>query len=194
MIMRRLLASLLVTHPIDVTVSAQLPHFAKLTDIAGSINDLYGWSINAHRGQLAIGAPSDCVPRQHGIVSIREWDGKAFTDAVEIHRSVCTGHVLDLDGTRVLVGNRHPDNHRFWGEAVLLEFDGSSWTTVQSFHSESAVDDEFGFAVALEGSRVVVGAPRANKVQVFEQTTAGWQKTATLTIANLASTDPDSFD
>lgn len=74
------------------------------------------------------------------------------------------GVSVDLDGSRIVVGAQNADSTAgaSTGSVRVYEFDGASWNqTLALAGSSTAVGDNLGRAVALDGARVIAGAPAA---------------------------------
>ena len=76
----------------------------------------------------------------------------------------------------------------------LFERSGMAWTQVAAIDSPDRLpDDEFGRAVAIEGNRIVVGAPKTQSgrgaVYVFEGSGSAWDQ-----VGRFTASDAQSFD
>lgn len=94
------------------------------------------------------------------------------------------GSDVALSGTLALVG---ADNDEGGGAAYLFEDTGSTWVQIAKLKPAGlAASADFGYAVAIDGDMLAVGAPDFNagtgKVYVYEHfDSLGWLLTATLT-------------
>jgi outer membrane protein assembly factor BamB len=81
------------------------------------------------------------------------------------------GASVALEGNRVLIGARVDSTNGFFvGQAHL--FDATTGTLLRTFDDPTPTDsDLFGSSVALEGNRVLVGAPGASQAHLFDVTT-----------------------
>ena len=72
------------------------------------------------------------------------------------------GATVAVDGTIAVVGApEDDDDDSSSGAAYVFRFDGTDWTQEQKLTaSDAAGGDDFGFAVAISGDMIVVGAPR----------------------------------
>lgn len=76
------------------------------------------------------------------------------------------GRSVATSGDTILVGAPFDSGgDTFSGSAYVYGFDGSQWTAEAEFDVAEA-GDAFGFAVALEGSRSVIGAPTHAEAQI----------------------------
>jgi hypothetical protein len=92
------------------------------------------------------------------------------------------GKSVAMSGARAIVGAKGdemgPDTT---GSAYFLEFNGSSWTEVQKVYASDADHlDNFGWSVAMDANRAVIGAPFAGSggaAYVFEHDGTGFVET-----------------
>ncbi len=100
------------------------------------------------------------------------------------------GSAVHLDRDRLIVGAPHSTAAALSsGAAYVFERVGAVWTQTAKLEAgDGSQADRFGFAVALEGDRAVVGAPRVDGFQtdigavyVFERVGTAWVETARLT-------------
>ena len=108
------------------------------------------------------------------------------------------GHAIDIDGGVMIVGARLDDGNR--GAAYVFRFDGSAWVQeAKLVASVRAVQDEFGYQVALDGDTAVIGARQAQNngngaAYVFvHDGNGGWSQQAKLTDAGGAARDQFGF-
>jgi len=96
------------------------------------------------------------------------------------------GAAVALEGTTLVVGSPAAsiDN----GSVYVFGWEGNNWVqTERLVASESALDDEFGYALALQGNTLAVGAPGApsynqdaGHVYVFKRTASGFAESTIL--------------
>lgn len=93
------------------------------------------------------------------------------------------GRSVALDGDTALVGAPfHDGRGNVAGTAYVYRFVGGSWTQEAELEaSEAAAGDRAGYAVAIDGDTVVVGAPNRRAVYVFARIGNTWTQQATLT-------------
>lgn len=115
------------------------------------------------------------------------WEEKGI---ITITGSLELGAALAIDGTRAVASADYTVNGDSWGSAYVLERDqGGTWASVATLTSPGG--DRFGYSVAIEGDRVVVGSLWTVNTQgdgddtgaahVFERQEGGsWVETATL--------------
>lgn len=103
-----------------------------------------------------------------------------------------------LDGDTALVGARWSDSAGAdSGAAYVFTRSGASWSTGPKLvASDAAAADEFGSALALDGSTAAVGSPFADvtgqnegAVYVFVESGGAWTEQAKLTASDLADAD-----
>ena len=101
----------------------------------------------------------------HGYVYIFRWDGVTWNEEITISGSIDHyGVSVDADGDRVLIGARLADSlSEDGGLAYLWEWDGSDWSRTRGPLSsfDISAGDEFGNSVAVDGDRILIGAPLA---------------------------------
>ena len=101
------------------------------------------------------------------------------------------GYALAVDGTRAVVGafRDDTDTRTSTGSAYVFELVDGDWTQTAQLHRlNPGTDDRFGFSVALDGDRALVGALGVDPpsgfdggaVFVFEQSGGTWRQTAML--------------
>ena len=114
------------------------------------------------------------------------------------------GHSAAVDGDTMVVGAyRDDDNGTDSGAAYVFTRQSGTWSQVAKLTaSDGAIEDYFGYSVAVEGDTVVVGAYRdddngtdSGSAYVFTKPGTGW--TTTSTAAKLTASvdrDPALFD
>jgi hypothetical protein len=106
------------------------------------------------------------------------------------------GFSVDLQGDTIVAGAPGADGT---GAVHVFQFDGIAWAHVQKLSPLDGSDgDNFGFAVALDGSTLVVGSPRAGEpgdrggaCYVYELVDAQWTQVQKL--RPTAIDDSDQF-
>lgn len=137
----------------------------------GNANDRFGESVALDGDTLIVGAPGDSVAGPSaGAVYMYErdefgdWDLSAIfrpTIPALITEPVRFGTSVALEeGKWIVVGAPAP-NCGVAGRAYVFTDVGEGWVLDQVLtSSESSVDDRFGQSVAVDGDRILVGAPR----------------------------------
>lgn len=134
------------------------------------------------------------------------WTQQAYLKASNAGAADLFGSAVAVWGDTVVVGaNREgsaasgidgdgTNNGAFnSGAAYVFHREGTSWTQQAYLKaSDSAASAEFGSAVAIDGERLVVGAPLADGYRgaayVFSRSFAAWSQQARLTASNAAPT------
>ncbi len=105
------------------------------------------------------------------------------------------GSCVDLDGDKLIVGSPlHDATGSNAGAAYIYRFDGTSWTLSQKLlTTEPQADMRFGFSVAINGSRVIIGAPGRNErrgaLYAFEETPSNWELVSVMEPTDLQEGD-----
>jgi hypothetical protein len=100
------------------------------------------------------------------------------------------GDAVALSGSTILIGayNATIDENPYQGAAYVFTLDGGSWTQTQKLVADDGIGgDDFGNAVALDGTRALVGAfygtgtvGQSGAAYVFEGSGSSWKQTAKL--------------
>jgi len=110
------------------------------------------------------------------------------------------GYAVGVDGDRAVVGAfKDDDSGSSSGSAYVFERQtNGTWTqAAKLLASDGSADDEFGTAVAVSGTRILVGGPKnddkganSGSAYVFERQTNGtWQQVAKLLASDGAASD-----
>ncbi|MEW6160821.1 MAG: FG-GAP repeat protein, partial [Verrucomicrobiota bacterium] len=113
------------------------------------------------------------------------------------------GSAVSLEDNTLVVG-AHRDNTAQGpgaGSAYVLVRDGGTWSEVQKLTAnEGSHNEAFGYAVALSGNSIIIGAPRAKTasletgaVYVFERSGVNWIQRERFTPIQIGSTNPPAF-
>jgi FG-GAP repeat len=147
-----------------------------------------------------VGAPSEDVDGKQsgGAAFVYHDTGHGWTrvaeltePAAELRARAGFAPAVALSGLTVVVGAPHHrvGRRRDAGEALVFHRDRSGWNLIAQLRaSDVAAGDLFGASVAIEGSRVVVGAPghdigsvvSAGAAYVFEPLASGYAQTGRL--------------
>jgi len=104
------------------------------------------------------------------------------------------GSSVDIDGNYAVVGAKGANSST--GLAYVLYFNGTEWETQATLKAlNGASGDEFGYAVAISGNTIVVGAWNDNSegtVYVFERPVSGWSGNNVFEDAILHPTNPET--
>ncbi|RME37400.1 MAG: hypothetical protein D6788_09540 [Planctomycetota bacterium] len=180
----------------------------KLTASDAAANDQFGTSVSAGADMVLVGAPnegnsggSDGV----GAAYVFAYDGVTWSEtqkltASDAPTSAKFGTSVDLDGNVAVVGAPSTPcaAGSNCGSAYVYRFDGVSWVEEQILGpSDAAANLNFGFAVSVSGSWIMVGAPFASctagtfcgAIYVFH-----WNGTSWVQDSKLQAWDADASD
>jgi hypothetical protein len=121
--------------------------------------DLYGLSVAVSADTLAIGAPGDREGAVYVFVrSGSAWVQQAKLRAFDGRNGDEFGHVVALQGDRLVVGARSADDRR--GVVYIFARSGTAWALDARLQPAGLVEEsQFGSSLALDGTTVVAGAP-----------------------------------
>jgi uncharacterized repeat protein (TIGR01451 family) len=174
----------------------------KLQPADGASDDEFGLALAMHGDLLFIGAPGH--NQRQGAVYLYQRQSGTWQFAQKILAGdAASGHAfgaaLAFDGVRLAVGAPSASSAR--GAAYVFNRSASQWVQTQKLTaSDGASGDTFGSALALDGSRLAVGArlddlvaPGDNRgsVYVYADSGGGFAAPAKLTLAN--GRDNDEF-
>ena len=165
----------------------------------------FGYAVAISGDVVVVGAHKDndkgryagavYVFRNNGSLWVRE-DKLYPTEPQEGERF---GSSVAIDGDTIVVGAIYGgDGDISAGSAYVFEYDDSAWVQVAKLMASPGVDDaKFGYAVAIEGDTIIVGAPRHNDgvdvsgaAYVFRRGDDGtWNQPATKLIGSNLSAD-----
>jgi FG-GAP repeat protein len=93
------------------------------------------------------------------------------------------GQAIAISGATAVIGAGYSD--QFQGAVYVFANLSGTWTEVQRLTaSDGASGDQFGRAVAFDGTTLLVGAPARNAVYVFLNTGGTWTETQQLTVGD----------
>ena len=174
------------------------PQQAKLTAASPSgTNPQMGHSASLSGDVAVLGAWQDAPGGMFsvGAVHVFRRAGTAWTEEQKLTASDAAdfrwfGQSVSVSGSVIAVG-AYGDQAGGLSESggiYLFEFDGLEWSELENLNAGDAEsDDRFGWSVALDGERAVVGTGiSASKAYLFGNFFGGWQEAATLN-----SDDPD---
>ncbi len=185
----------------------------KLTDIDGTFINQFGWSVALDSNTAIVGDRSDdgaTVGTNSGSVYVfvrdnaDNWTRQAKLTANDAAQGDEFGYVVALDSNTAVVGARYDDDIEAGttdsGSAYVFVRDNEdSWTQQAKLTAnDGATFDEFGFAVAIDGDTVVIGAPGYSEAgvglhigaaYVFARTDNTWMQEAKWTVDDAAPSD-----
>lgn len=173
---------------------------------SGAVDNL-GWSVDLYEDTAVIGAPKHDDNKGAAYIYEKPETGWETTYMYTAKLTASDGILYDRLGRAVsicedtiLVGAYGDDDGT--GSAYIFEKPLSGgWVTTDVFNakltaSDGSMEDGFGFAVAIDGNTLVVGAlwdnDQAGSAYVFQKPVSGWvsgSETAKLTASNGAAED-----
>ena len=203
--------------PIDKHQLLHLPQ-SKLTADDGAANDEFGYSVAIDGNTAVVGAYQDDDATNgdnSGSVhvftrssSTAPWSWAAKLTADDAAAGDEFGISVAVHGDTIVVGAHQNDSSK--GAAYVFTWNSSNSKWEQKARltaSDAATNDEFGISVAVDGGTVVVGAPKADYIDlndsrnnladsgaayVFTRPGAAW--TSTTTAAKLIASDGAAND
>ncbi|MCB0501215.1 MAG: hypothetical protein KDD32_00920, partial [Bacteroidetes bacterium] len=133
----------------------------------GNANDRFGNDVDISGDAIVIGAFTDdnIAGSQTGSAYIFRYNGSSWVQEQKLNSSTPIinnnfGSSVGISGDRVLIGESFGDiAGANFGNAFLFEYNGGSWTEIQSLSAfDGANSDLFGYACAISGNEIVVGA------------------------------------
>jgi hypothetical protein len=168
--------------------------------LQGEAEDSFGWSIASTDQWAVVGAPTAMT--QTSIQGGAVWVFKRSNDDWSFHSRLTPstigvgdhfGSSVDIQGNVLVVGSRLADTGNIdAGAAYVFELEGDQWNwTDRLFAADIDASDQFGYSVAVDGDRIVVGAiydeygevVNSGTVTVFEKQSgegSGWEASQTL--------------
>ena len=190
---------------------ADMTETARLTASDGAFGDAFGSAVSMSGSTIVVGAPYASVGGlgSRGAVYVFTKPATGWATMTETAKLTASdgaardlfGSAVDLSGTTLVVGA--PDakvgKNREQGAAYVFTEPGTGWAseteTAKLTASDGTQVNLFGSSVALSGTTIVVGAPKAlgpigvqGAAYVFVEPATGWStrtQTARLTAASL---------
>jgi hypothetical protein len=181
----------------------------KLTAPNPAIYDLFGYSVAIDGNNIIVGTPYadhvqlgqssvyNCGSAYIFVRSGTSWSQQAKLTASDKETSDLFGYRVDIDGDYVVIGSIYEDPSK-WngtsfqtvrdaGSAYIFVRSGTSWSQqakLTASDSDKQLYDNFGSDVAIDGSRVVIGArsddegaSEAGATYVFVRSGSSWTRT-----------------
>lgn len=166
-------------------------------------SDNFGWSVSISGDYAIVGAYLEDADGMSdaGSAYVFHWNGSMW---IEQQKLVADdkgsgdqfGYSVAIDGDRAIIGARYEDSNGMIdaGSAYVFHRSGSTWTQQQKLvGSDQAANDNFGWSVAIDGDRIVVGAHRedsdAGSAYVFY-----WNDTVWVEQQKLVASDKEMGD
>ncbi len=140
----------------------------KLLAEDAATGDRFGATVSIENNRLLVGAGNgEVVGVNTGSAYIYDYDSAMtqwnFTQEIaadDITTNSSFASSLALSADRVIVGNfQDSDNGSQSGAAYVFDLDVGTWQQSQKIITQGAVDDNFGYAVSMDGNRALIGAP-----------------------------------
>lgn len=179
---------------------------AELTALDAATTDYFGWAVAISGDTALIGANSHNrgANGTEGAAYVFVNSGGTWSQTQELESSDSTpgdgrqfGSAVEFDGTTMLISSPGPDysSNGIYpqGAAYVFTNSGGTWSEVQALTaSDGVLGDQFGFSIALDGTRAVVGAPAADidsaihqgAAYVFDSVGGTWSETQKLTASD----------
>lgn len=170
---------------------------AKLIASDGAESDQFGWSVSLFGDKALVGAFDDNNDNGFGSGSayIFESDGTVWNEREKLISTNGAsgeefGKSVSLYGTTAVIGApRDTENGFNSGSAYIFDFNGSFWEqTTKLLPGNGSSFDQFGFAVSLLDSQLMIGAPNtpgSGTVYVFDLIDQLWIETSRINVQDL---------
>ncbi len=185
------LAMALGLHGMPVTIVAQciLPEIQQLTASDGMPDDGFGNGVARADDVMVIGTLRHADDKAGKAYVLRRtgasWVEEAILSSSESQYGDRFGASVDTDGTRIVVGAYYEDTKRGFNAGAVYTFVNIAgvWTQEARLEgNDTAANDTFGWRVALDGTRLAVGATHDDEnrgaVYLFDWNGASWLQTA----------------
>ena len=185
-------------------VSAQC-QLQKLVAFDAGAGDQFGRRIAASGDWLIVGAPHDAdLGIASGSAYVYQRQGPSWVETQKLYASDGGdsdefGYEVGISGDIAVLTapSDFPMGILTGGSAYVFERSGNSWVeTGKLFPNDASPQDHFGEAVAISGSRIVIGTPQDDPVgsssgsaYVFEKVGSVWTQTAKLVASDGAQAD-----
>lgn len=175
---------------------------AKLTASDGAAGDLFGVSVAIDGDTAVVGAVGDDDAGNasgSAYVFVRAgglWTQQAKLTASDAAEGDYFGEAVAVSGDTVVVGAFYDQDAGYAsGSTYVFVRSGGAWSEdAKLAASDAAADDYFGAAVAIDGDRLVVGAPenddagtQSGSAYVFVRTGGVWSEEAKLTASDASA-------
>lgn len=153
--------------------------------------DEFGRTVALEDQRLVVAAPYHAYnSATAGRVQVYDWNGSDWVPMGEPLQGMAPqarfGFAIALDGDRIVIGSPDPSGRRGAGQAVVYQWTGKTWKLLGAPIEGKGRGDGAGWAVALSGDRVAIGAPEydgvgnlAGQVQLYEWRGVTWEPIGT---------------
>jgi hypothetical protein len=177
---------------------------AKLVPADGAASDYFGYAVAVDAGTVVVGAYGDDDKGSDSgsaYVFVRTggtWTQQAKLLAADGDAGDRFGDAVAVDAGTVVVGASYDDDKGpYSGSVYVFTRTGGTWTQQAKLTAaDGAAYDRFGYAVAVDGDTIVVGAyqdddkgTNSGSAYVFTRTGATWTQQAKLVPADGAAND-----
>ncbi|MHC4272933.1 MAG: FG-GAP repeat protein, partial [Planctomycetota bacterium] len=137
---------------------------AKILASDGADSDDFGMSVAVSGDVVVVGANrNDDNGADSGSAYVYRWNSSSWVETKLLPSDGAAddyfGHSVAVSGDVAVVGaHQNDDAGADSGSAYVFRWNGASWLETKLTASDGAAGDEFGFAVAVSGDVVVVGA------------------------------------
>lgn len=166
---------------------------AKLTASDGLASDFFGQKLALDANTAIVTAHGDDFSRGSAYVFVNSggvWSQQAKLTASDGVASDWFGSATSISGDTVVVGAFEKSSWR--GGAYVFVRSGATWTQQANLSADDGIAfDQFGYAAAVSGDTVMVGATCANSCQgatyVYTRTGSAWTQSAKLAVPGAVS-------
>ncbi len=170
----------------------------KLIATDGSAGDNFGWSVSINGDTAVVGAYGDDISgadQGSAYVFVRTgtaWGQQQKLVATDGAANDQFGSGVSIEGDTIIVGAFGDDSFR--GSAYVFSRTGVSWLQQQKLTATDGIsDDDFGWAVSINGESAAICAPRDDgsrgSVYVFVRSGSSWSVQQKLTASDRATLD-----
>lgn len=183
---------------VALLVLVMMPVFMSVGDNAGGGGGGYSSALPPTVPSLEpTTAPVD-TPILFEMTKLTAFDGRAFVDPSD-SKADRLGFSVAVDDNTLIIGERYDDGKgdRIGSAYIFIRDGDGTWTAQANLTpSDGAMNDLFGYAVAISGDTVVVGAPRDyesdignGRVYVFLRSNTTWTEQVIMTASDGAAGD-----
>ena len=180
-----------VSVKITSSVGSDFDYFGESVSIDGDLAIIGSWLEDSQGGKDAGAAR---IFRRVGAI----WEEQTLLTASDGEAGDQFGYSVAINGDFAFVGAPRDDNENgpFAGAVYVFERNGTSWIEAGKIVAvEGALDDQFGYAIASRGNRLLIGAPGVSLTKgaayVYHETGGDWLFVNAIEASN--GTSGDSF-
>lgn len=177
---------------------------AKVTPLSPVLEDQFGTSVDVSGNRIIVGVPlANNTFADQGAAYVFDKIGPLWTQIQKIYHPTPAaddnfGISVSLSGDRSLIGCYLDDHGGIdRGSAFVYNLISGVWVLDAQINNGDAADqDYFGYAVSLDGDRVLigahlddVGATSSGSAYIFDRSGGVWSETAKLNASDIGGTD-----